>query len=473
MANPTDGANPSLSAEVYTIPLNEGRYLIFAPLRQAAFVGNSQMVNLLADLEANSQTKAGEDSWLDFLRQLEFIGAPTETLPIAEFSEVPAPTLVTLFLTTACNLRCTYCYASANDRPIKFMRFDVAQRGIDFVLGNALEKKSSFVELAYHGGGEPTVNWEVLVKSQDYAAERARAKGLGLRTSLATNGYLSETQLDWVVTHIDGASLSFDGLPFIHDRYRISPSGQGSSQRVMQTARRFDQAGFNYGMRVTVTADEIKSLPDSIEFICRHFSPRLIQVEPAYQMGRWENAPSSETSSFIESFRLAKHRARALGRDISFSAARLGLLTDHYCQATQENFALSPDGNVSACYEAFAEDSPLADVFFYGVPDEDAEGYRFDLTKLKQLRRQSVGCREFCRACFAKWSCGGDCYYKSILQQMDLKFAGSDRCHIIRELTQDQILEKIHQSGGWFWQEKRELRSDSKPQEKGVESYAI
>jgi uncharacterized protein len=35
------------------------------------------------------------------------------------------------------------------------------------------------------------------------------------------------------------------------------------------------------------------------------------------------------------------------------------------------------------------------------------------------------------------------------------EFQGSDRCHITRELTKDQILEKIAASGGLFWHEGR------------------
>lgn len=40
-----------LSAETFTIPLDPGRYLVYAPLRRAAFVANSTVVNLMADIE--------------------------------------------------------------------------------------------------------------------------------------------------------------------------------------------------------------------------------------------------------------------------------------------------------------------------------------------------------------------------------------------------------------------------------------
>ena len=72
---------------------------------------------------------------------------------------------------------------------------------------------------------------------------------------------------------------------------------------------------------------------------------------------------------------------------------------------------------------------------------------------LDHLRSQAVEKREHCRGCFAKWSCGGDCYYKWMAATGGGEFNGSARCHVIRELTKDQILEKIAAAGGLFWHE--------------------
>jgi len=77
-----------------------------------------------------------------FLRGLEILDAPPEMSPISDESGAPQPVSVTLMLTTACNLRCSYCYASAGDVPVESMRLEVAQRGIDFVAGNASRGRS-------------------------------------------------------------------------------------------------------------------------------------------------------------------------------------------------------------------------------------------------------------------------------------------------------------------------------------------
>jgi len=99
---------------------------------------------------------------------------------------------------------------------------------------------------------------------------------------------------------------------------------------------------------------------------------------------------------------------------VHFSGARAGALLNHFCSVSKDNFCLSADGNVTACFEAFGEDNPCAGAFFYGRPAADGMGYVFDQAVLDHLRAQAVENREYCRGCFAKWSCGGDCYYKWI-----------------------------------------------------------
>ena len=142
---------PVVSAELFTIPLDAGRYLIYAPLRKAAFVSNATVVNALADLkEGRMDSVATLDNDLsEFLRRLGILDAGSECQPLSTFTCDPEPTTVTLFLTTACNLRCTYCYASAGETPTTFMSLDTAKRGIDFVAGNAVKKQVPHFDISY------------------------------------------------------------------------------------------------------------------------------------------------------------------------------------------------------------------------------------------------------------------------------------------------------------------------------------
>lgn len=443
---------PKLSTEIFTIPFAEDRFIIYAPLKQIAFITNIKLVNFLATIKENNHPLDSTDteSILDFLKTLRLINGEEEILPVTEFFGTPKPVGVTLFLTTACNLRCTYCYASAGDTPIKSMNLEVAKRGIDFVSNNAKDLGSSEFSVDFHGGGEPTVNWKTMTLAHEYAKLQAAKLGLELTSSTASNGVLSNTQIDWIIENLNGVSLSFDGDSTAQDTHRPMASGKASSHRVIHTLKRFDEKNFHYGIRITVTEDQIVRLPKSIEFICRQFNPQNIMIEPAYQMGRWHNAPSAETEAFIQAYRQAKQIARSFSKEVIYSAARVDLLTNHFCGVSQDSFSLSPDGNVSSCYEVFSEDNTWAEHFFYGKPDEQA-GYTFDHKKLNKLRNHAVQHKPYCQGCFAKWHCAGDCHHKAMTINGDGEFNGSDRCHVTQALTLDQILERIQESGGVIW----------------------
>lgn len=443
---------PPLSAGLFTLPLERGRYLVYAPLRRTACIANARAVNVLADLQAGRHDPEEDPGGglLPFLRRLQLLDARPDAPPLTTFQGPPEPTTLTLFLTTACNLRCTYCYASAGDTPKKFMDLAVAQRGISFVAENAARRNTGQFAVAYHGGGEPTLNWRTLTQSLAYAREQADRLGLTVTAGAASNGVLNDTQIDWIIANLAGVSLSCDGLPSVHDRHRPLANGKGSSGRIAHTLRRFDAAGFRYGLRLTVTRDDIPQLADSIAFLCREFQPQRIQVEPVYQLGRGQDAASAESDDFIAAYRAAQAQARRHGHALTYSAARLDTLANHFCAVSQDNFCLSPDGNVSACYEAFAEDGATAETFFYGAPDPNGPGYRFDAARLERLRRQAVQHRPYCQGCFAKWHCAGDCYHKALAAHGP-EFNGTARCHITRELIKDQLIERIAEAGGLFW----------------------
>jgi uncharacterized protein len=142
------------------IPLTEDCYLVYAPLRRAAFVANATLVNRIADFQAGHADahQALGDDVAAMLRRLQILDGGPEHPPITTFNGPPMPTTVTLFMTTGCNLRCTYCYASAGDTPHKSMELETAKRGIRFVARNAARLKRPQFEIAYHGGGEPTTH---------------------------------------------------------------------------------------------------------------------------------------------------------------------------------------------------------------------------------------------------------------------------------------------------------------------------
>jgi len=440
----------TIPAELFVLPVENSQYLIYAPLRRTAVLADAWLVHCLREFQAGHRGFEGAAEAAALLRRCGILGSREDRAPAAPRTDPPRPTTVTLLLTNACNLRCRYCYAAAGEKGPAFMQPETARRAIDFVAANALAARASSFEVNYHGAGEPTVHRRLLEDSHLYARNLAQGSGLKLRSSLTTNGILPPDKRAWIVSHLDSANVSFDGLPEVQDVNRPLPSGRGSSDIVLATLRAFDRARFRYAIRMTVIAETTARLPQSIAYICRRFQPRSIQVEPVYRMGRAREVANAETAAFLDAYRAARRTSTKAARLLRFSGARFGLVTNRFCGVAADNFCVSPAGNISACHEVADEHQPWAERFFYGRPAADPAGYDFDARVCNDLRARTVERLDYCRDCFAKWSCAGDCFHKA-LDTDHAEFEGAGRCEIIRELTKDQILEKIAASGGMCW----------------------
>jgi uncharacterized protein len=216
-----------------------------------------------------------------------------------------------------------------------------------------------------------------------------------------------------------------------------------------------DRAQFNYGLRLTVTSDNVTRMAESVSFICEQFRPVSIMLEPAYELGRWDKAGTVDASRFVDGFRSARRIARAHGQDVCFSAARFPVIVSSFCGVTQDNFCVTPQGKVTSCYMAMDAVAPYAKRFIYGHYDASQGAFCFDQRALDNLRSLRLVESRLCRDCFARWHCGGDCAYQSLAVGTPSGCAGAGRCAIIRDLTWDALLERVGQSVDGVWKDDR------------------
>lgn len=455
--SPLPTVPPRLVTDLYAIPLAAGRFLIYAPLVRAAFQTSGHGVRLLRTLQAGSFPTAGGEAvrrFLALLRELEILEPGRVIEPVGEKTGPFAPTTATLFLTTACNLRCTYCYAAAGDAPADTMSWDVAVAAMSFIQRNALATGAKDVGLFFHGGGEPTVAWPLLQRCVAFMEDFARPRGIELRVAVATNGVLRDEQIDYLLAHASSLSISCDGMPTVQDALRPTAGGGGSSERVLHTLRRLDAARLDYGIRVTVTDRVLPVMVESIAWLAERFKPRLLHVEPAFRMGRCDTPGETvpEVERFLEEFRRCREAVRPSGVSLQYSGATLGHPTGHFCGVTNDNFAVTSEGIVTSCYEAFRAGDPRGGDFFYGRLNRATCEWELDPDRIARLRAAHVRAKPWCQDCFLKWHCAGDCHHRTGEGLGSQGFHGTPRCHLNRELSKDLLLEYIR-AGGGAWKE--------------------
>lgn len=430
--------------ELFAIPV-EGKVLLYRPLRRLAFVGNRAMADLTLALARGEASDNGLPAEVAaFLEAIGFLEPDPPPPPPPASAYRPATAV--LLLTGRCNLRCTYCYAAGGERTGRDLSPALARTAIDQVCRNAMDLGYPYFELTFHGGGEPVQAWGLLQQAVAYA----RSKELPCHISIVSNGVWSARQREWLLHHLDGLSLSFDGQPQTQDRQRPFVNGRGSFQAVKRTIEALDRAGFSYGIRLTATAPWRGRLPEDVRFICQETGCQAMQVEPAFntRRGMHQGPTWEESQAFAEAFIEAFEIAHSAGRQLTYSGARPWLLTRSFCTAPYSALIVNPIGQLVACYEVADGDHPLAGMSILGHVT-DGQVMVDDLARaafLTYLEEQRAACRD----CFCYRHCAGDCYTRRSVAQAGYPPGASPRCAMNREITARILLWYIaHSDGVW------------------------
>lgn len=433
--------------EIFRIPF-KGKYIIYAPLKRLAFVGNAKLAFLIALLLSGKKPNQPSEEVSQAIEFIENSGllSSDSVLINQKTTYHYQPISVTLFLTNRCNLRCAYCYASGGEMPPVDMSFDLAKQAIDIVCNNAINRRYHSFDLGFHGGGEPTLNWDILTK----AIAHARRKPIHANISASSNGCYTRDKLEYILENFNSLSLSFDGPPDIQNIQRPFANGVYSFPVVMKTIKAMDRRSFPYGIRATVTAFSAGKIDLIVDFLCRNTDTKLIQVEPVFSGGRGnELVVSAETAEiFIKSFQEAYELAASKGVKLIYSGARLDTITTQFCFAPCDSLVVLQTGEVSTCFEIHNVNHPLAQDFIFGrIRDRKLS---FDEEKWRKTVSRNVQEIPYCHNCFCKFHCAGDCIARTFSSRNASHFKPSVRCKINRELTKYLILKKISQGNG-FW----------------------
>jgi len=433
---------PRFNTELFLLA-HDGTYMAYAPLRRLVMRLEPAQVNLLARLKSGRARAADLTSPLvTFFRQVGLLDGAPEQQPRSFVGMPYAPTRVTLFLTNRCNLGCCYCYAGGQLQPMA-MPEEMGRAAIDYVAANCVKRRQTILSVGLHGGGEPTMAWELLVSLTRYAKQVARRHGLKPNLGMSTNAVFSEAKALWITRNLNYVSVSFDGPPRIQDQQRPLKNGRPSSAHVMRVLQTFDREKFPYSFQATITARVVSQMPAIVRYWAKRTHPQFVKFEPVSDCGRFlgnrKEIPNG--LEFARSFNTAFDLAQQLGLRLTFSGIRLwDAAVGYFCGAFAEPFAVTPDGHVSACYEAYSAQTPYASVFLFGRWNPAKRSFGFDLKKLERLRRRNVYTLKPCRWCFCKYSCGGDCVTRNfrLADKPDLRLVGA-RCEAIREITKCRL----------------------------------
>lgn len=269
----------------------------------------------------------------------------------ANLSLFPPLTHLEVIHTEGCNLACTYCFEK-NMLGYRTMPVEVARAAVDLFFDYSADHPS--LEIT-HFGGEPTLNFEGIRFTTEYAERKARVSGKTLRFDMTTNGILlNDSMVAYFAEHEIQVLLSIDGLEGSHDRFRVDRGGGGTFKRVVKGLEVLKRKQAWVGTKMTVMPENVASLFDDVlglyQFGINHF---IIGHATGIDWPQDAFAEYGRQLSRLHSWYSENHPSdlRIEGFDDGASESYFG------CQAGRNSIAITIAGEVSPCSKIMGFDS--------------------------------------------------------------------------------------------------------------------
>ena len=175
--------------------------------------------------------------------------------------------IIHLHPTRLCNLACLHCYSESNPHQRTALDPDVLCHGL------AILRAEGYTMISL-SGGEP-----LLYRPLHLVVERARE--LGFRVTMVSNGLLATTRMDKTLSLLDGIAISFDGLAASHNAMR---GKHDAFERACAALRRLAMMKRPIAAAISLTANAIPELPDLADTLVS-LGALALQIRPVARAG--------------------------------------------------------------------------------------------------------------------------------------------------------------------------------------------
>ena len=137
-----------------------------------------------------------------------------------------------MVITLRCNQHCEYCQVScAEEDAVKYdMSIETALKITDMIF----QSPTKNLKIEFQGG-EPTLNWKVIVATVEYAEKLSKETQKEISFVICTNlTGINEEQLLYCKEHNIFISTSLDGPEFLHNTCRVTKDKKGTYQSFIQ-----------------------------------------------------------------------------------------------------------------------------------------------------------------------------------------------------------------------------------------------
>jgi len=189
--------------------------------------------------------------------------------------EIPITYVIVNPIGFYCNMSCDYCYSKVDNYKYKMWKY----RDIVFLHEKLVELyrcvvpiyKNKLIKVTWHGG-EPLLKNIKFYKDVLDIQRRIEENNLDVRFDnyVQTNGTLIDDE--WLSFFYSNrfklhVSISYDGLPFLHDKHRKYKDGSPTSSNILRNMKRVKSAGIDVATIMVVTEDHVPYAGDIFEHL--------------------------------------------------------------------------------------------------------------------------------------------------------------------------------------------------------------
>jgi uncharacterized protein len=344
---------------------------------------------------------------------------------------------MTLVLTHACNLACSYCYMG--EHHTNRMPVQLAERALSLAFARTRSLSVGFF------GGEPLLEHDQLISLAAGARREANANGKSARFQVTTNAtLLTERRVQQLVDLDVRVAVSLDGVKQAHDATRRTSAGGSSHEAVVRGVRRMIDTGRPTTVIAVVHPDNVKWLHESVEFLAVLGAHR-ITLNPCYE-AEWSDSDLEiwgDQLNRVAGFWASRMRA---GRPIKITnldnkviaAAKGGLVDRDRCSVGRRSITVAPSGFLYGCERLVGDDR-----------DPRARLGHIDQGFPEVVSSYTSPAAEDCTSCAERWRCSSHCACANLAESGDPNVPGGVQCwheqwtaNLVDELARAMIVEQ-------------------------------
>jgi uncharacterized protein len=250
------------------------------------------------------------------------------------------------------------------------MNWETAKQALDFGFSHCEEKS----QLGFFGG-EPLLEWDLLVKSTLYAEKIVEEKGIVLQKTVTTNGtLLTKERAKWLFDHDFYPGLSIDGNRAMHEITRPLSGGKSSFDSTIKGLKHLKEFFPDLEIILVPDPSNIHLMTESVKYLFNEQGIYNISINPNFyteweddKLELWEKSFEDLGDFFIKCFRENKLLQLNFIEGKIITHIKNGFEACDKCGFAEKEFAVAPSGRIYGCERLIGndtdEDMVIGDVF--------------------------------------------------------------------------------------------------------------